>query len=167
MGIQSWAQAQGDDGKLKQFFGVYRGSNAVATGGIALTLVALQLVFHMKEQNSGPIENTDMLIPAEVIAAASETRADYFSSARGAEENTIFKQLEFSFGITAVNRKPHDLDWARVVRSLLSSVASKRSPKEIVNIYQARQATAPERKLKGTAVWRRFRRVVTVSLRSA
>ena len=53
-GAQAWAQK--DDGKLKPFLVAYRGSNAVATGGLALTLVALQAALHMKEQSSGPIE---------------------------------------------------------------------------------------------------------------
>ena len=53
-GAQAWAQK--DDGKLKPFWILYRGSNAVATGGLALTLVALQAALHMTEQSSGPIE---------------------------------------------------------------------------------------------------------------
>ena len=63
-GTQSWAP--NDDGKLKPFFVAYRGSNSVATSGIALALVALQSVLHMKEQNSGPLLS-EMPIPAEVI----------------------------------------------------------------------------------------------------
>lgn len=86
-GIQSWVQAQGDDGKLKPFFVAYRGSNAVATGGMALNLVALQSVFHMKEQNSGPMENTDMPVPAEVITVASEMLSEYTECDKIAKRN--------------------------------------------------------------------------------
>ena len=66
-GAQAWAQK--DDGKLKPFFVAYRGSNAVATGGLALTLVALQAALHMKEQSSGPIElqYSEMPIPVEIL----------------------------------------------------------------------------------------------------
>ena len=63
-GAQAWAQK--DDGKLKPFWILYRGSNAVATGGLALTLVSLQAALHMKEQSSSPIEQQYSEIPIPV-----------------------------------------------------------------------------------------------------
>ena len=78
------------------------------------------------------------------------------ASGRGAAEaETVFEQLELSFGVTAVNRRPHDLDWAKAVLSLISSAAASRTAKELVQAYQERQKNAPDRKLKGAAVWRR------------
>ena len=72
--VQSWARCTSEVGSgLQPFFVAYRGANAVATGGIALTMVALQAAEFMKEQEVAPFP-LEVPIPPQVVRRAGKVR---------------------------------------------------------------------------------------------
>jgi len=130
------------DGRGRPFCLMYLGSTGVAAYGLGLSLVAFVAarMVDVERLEAVPehIRKTAVRIDALVVPKMQQIQQQYFD------------QLDASFASVSINRRPTDWEF----RDAILKMGALDSPNAVVEAYQERQKSQPDRKLKGSAVWR-------------